>query len=301
MKAAIRKFLEYLDLERGSSPDTLRCYTSDLEQFVTFLKTSTGDEPDPATIDRQHVRNFLGWLVDRENAKSSVARKFSTVRSLFKFLHIRGELDRNPLKVMRTPRQGEHLPRVLTVYEAETIIESAYDDDGPTATRDQAIVETLYSTGARSSELVGMDWEDLSLEDRTVRLRGKGKKERLVPIGLAAVDALRIYRTPGQGPVFLNYKDERLSVRTVGRIVEELAANLGFEGVTPHTFRHSFATHLLNAGADLRCIQDMLGHSSLATTERYTHLAIDRLIEVYTRAHPRSRGRGLNSSPPHAP
>ena len=309
METAIRTFLTYLDVERGASRETIRSYQSDLRQFVAFLKTATDAVPEPTRIDAALVRRFLVWLGGRRDQKSSQARKLATLRSLFKFLHRRGQVPSNPVAHVRTPRLGQRLPRVLTKDEAERVIE--YVDEGIYAARDQAILEALYSTGARVSELVGVNWSDLSLDEGMVRLRGKGKKERLVPIGHVAVEAIQDYlavtpvratRTaaqdaapastlavkPADGPVFRNNRGGRLSVRSVERIVRRYADQLQVGTVTPHTFRHSYATHLLDEGADLRVIQEMLGHASLATTQKYTHLATDRLMEVYDQAHPRS-------------
>ncbi len=312
MEAAILTFLTYLDVERGSSRETIRSYQSDLRQFVTFLKTVTGDVvPEPTQIDVALIRRFLVWLAGRRDKKTSQARKLATLRSLFKFLHRRGQVPSNPVARVRTPRIGQRLPRVLTKDEAERVLESPDSDEGSCAGRDLAILETLYSTGARVSELVGVNWSDLSLDEGMVRLRGKGKKERLVPIGRVATEAIQDYLAvtpvrsspatvrgsasastltvkPTDGPVFRNNRGGRLSTRSVERIVRRYAARLQMGTITPHTFRHSYATHLLDEGADLRVIQEMLGHASLATTQKYTHLATDRLMEVYDQAHPRS-------------
>lgn len=309
METAIRTFLTYLDVERGASRETIRSYTSDLRQFVVFLKTVTDTLPDPTRIDAALVRRFLVWLAERRDKKSSQARKLATLRSLFKFLHRRGEVPSNPVANVRSPRLGQRLPRVLTKDEAERVIESPDADEGTFTARDQAILETLYSTGARVSELVGVNWSDLSLDEGMVRLKGKGKKERLVPVGHVAIEAIQDYLAmipvranpamdknaarplkvkPADGPVFRNNRGGRLSVRSVERIVRRYADRLQVGTVTPHTFRHSYATHLLDEGADLRVIQEMLGHASLATTQKYTHLATDRLMEVYDQAHPRS-------------
>ncbi len=311
METAIRTFLTYLDVERGASRETIRSYQSDLRQFVAFLKTITDAVPDSTRIDAALVRRFLVWLAERKEKKSSQARKLATLRSLFKFLHRRGQVPSNPVAHVRTPRLGQRLPRVLTKDEAERVIESPDSAEGTYAARDQAILETLYSTGARVSELVGVNWSDLSLDEGMVRLRGKGKKERLVPIGHVAIQAIQDYLAvtplrasratveaevsastltvkPADGPVFRNNRDGRLSARSVERIVRRYADRLQVGTVTPHTFRHSYATHLLDEGADLRVIQEMLGHASLTTTQKYTHLATDRLMEVYDQAHPRS-------------
>ena len=312
MEEAIRAFLTCLEVERGSSRETIRGYRSDLRQFVTFLKTDMSDTvPDPLRIDASLIRRFLVWLSGRKDKKSSQARKLSALRSFFKFLHQRGQVPDNPVAQVRTPRQGCHLPRVMTKEEAERLMESPESADGTSFRRDQAILETLYSTGARVGELVGMNWNNLSLDEGMVRLQGKGRKERLVPVGRVAVEALRDYlaMTPwrsGQsdaggvqaasslpvpladGPVFQNNRGGRLSARSVERIVRRYAARLESGAVTPHTLRHSCATHLLDAGADLRVIQEILGHASLSTTQQYTHLAMDRVMEVYDQAHPRA-------------
>ena len=311
MEKAIRAFLNYLDVERGSSRETIRAYQSDLRQFVTFLKTDGRETvPDPLRIDAPLIRRFLVWLSARQDKKSSQARKLAAVRCLFRFLHQRGLVPDNPVAQVRTPRQGRYLPRVMTKDEAERLMESPESADGASVGRDQAILETLYSTGARVGELVGMNWNDLNLDEGMVRLRGKGSKERLVPIGRVAVESIRDYLThtprrsgrsdaggapaasplpvPVDGPVFQNNRGGRLSARSVERIVRRYAARLENGAVTPHTLRHSYATHLLDEGADLRVIQEMLGHASLTTTQQYTHLATDRLMEVYDQAHPRS-------------
>lgn len=334
MEEAIRAFLNHLDVERGASRETIRGYQSDLRQFVAFLTTDTNEAvPAPSRIDASRIRRFLVWLSGRNDKKSSQARKLATLRSFFKFLHQRGQVPHNPVVQVRTPRTGHHLPRVMTKDEAERLMESPTSTDGASVFRDQAILETLYSTGARVSELVGMNWDDLDLNEGMVRLRGKGKKERQVPVGRVAVEAIYDYLTmrpwhsgratardvstasglpvppagwadrvaesgvstasvlpvpPAGGPVFENNRGGRLSVRSMERIVRRYADRLQIGTITPHTLRHSYATHLLDEGADLRVIQEMLGHASLATTQHYTHLATDRLMAVYDRAHPRA-------------
>jgi len=334
MEEAIRAFLNHLDVERGASRETIRGYQSDLRKFVAFLTTDTNEAvPDPSRIDASRIRRFLVWLSGRNDKKSSQARKLATLRSFFKFLHQRGQVPHNPVVQVRTPRTGHHLPRVMTKDEAERLMESPTSTDGASVFRDQAILETLYSTGARVSELVGMNWDDLDLNEGMVRLRGKGKKERQVPVGRVAVEAIYDYLTmrpwhsgratardvstasglpvppagwadrvaesgvstasvlpvpPAGGPVFENNRGGRLSVRSMERIVRRYADRLQIGTITPHTLRHSYATHLLDEGADLRVIQEMLGHASLATTQHYTHLATDRLMAVYDRAHPRA-------------
>ncbi|MDA0739244.1 MAG: tyrosine recombinase XerC [Nitrospirae bacterium] len=312
MEDAIRAFLTHLDLERGASRETLRSYQSDLRQFVGFLKSGGGDTVlGPGDIDPTMIRQFLIWLTDKQEKKTSQARKLACLKSFYRFLNLRELVTTNPTAHIRAPRLGQHLPRVLSKDDAERLMESPDENTGAKTARDRAILETLYSTGARVSELVGMNWGDVNLDDGMVRLRGKGKKERLVPIGQVAIDAIHDYVAVGSAklsadkvadeatvtgsqvfpenhPVFQNNRKGRLSVRTVERVVQQYAGQLQVGSVTPHTLRHSFATHLLDEGADLRVIQELLGHVSLGTTQKYTHLATDRLMEVYDQAHPRA-------------
>ncbi len=312
MEDAIRAFLTHLDLERGASRETLRSYQSDLRQFVAFLRGVHGETvPGPGDIDPTTIRQFLIWLAERQDKKTSQARKLACLKSFFKFLNVRELIATNPAALIRAPRLGQHLPRVLSKDDAERLMESPDEEAGAKTARDRAILETLYSTGARVSELVGMNWGDVNLDDGMVRLRGKGKKERLVPIGQVAIDAIHDYVALGSAklsadknaeesveagsqtfpedrPVFQNNRKGRLSVRSVERMVQQYAGQLQVGNVTPHTLRHSFATHLLDEGADLRVIQELLGHASLGTTQKYTHLAMDRLMEVYDQAHPRA-------------
>lgn len=311
MEDAIRAFLTHLDLERGASRETLRSYQSDLRQFVGFLRGDDGETvPGPGSIDSTTIRQFLIWLTDKQEKKTSQARKLACLKSFYKFLNLREMISTNPTAHIRAPRLGQHLPRVLSKDDADRLMESPEEEAGSKTSRDRAILETLYSTGARVSELVGMNWGDVNLDDGMIRLRGKGKKERLVPIGQVALDAIQDYVAvgsvklsadkvaadveegpvafPEDRPVFLNNRKGRLSVRTVERVVQQYAGQLQVGTVTPHTLRHSFATHLLDEGADLRVIQELLGHASLGTTQKYTHLATDRLMEVYDQAHPRS-------------
>ena len=319
MEDAIRAFLTHLDLERGASRETIRSYESDLRQFVGFLRSGDGETiPSPGSIDPTTIRQFLIWLAEKQEKKTSQARKLACLKSFYKFLNLREMIATNPTTHIRAPRLGQHLPRVLSKDDADRLMESPEDEAGSKTARDRAILETLYSTGARVSELVGMNWGDVNLDDGMIRLRGKGKKERMVPIGQVAIDAIQEYVAVGSAklavdkiaaevsdpgnqafseehPVFQNNRKGRLSVRTVERVVKQYAGQLQVGKVTPHTLRHSFATHLLDEGADLRVIQELLGHASLGTTQKYTHLATDRLMEVYDQAHPRA-GNASNVS-----
>lgn len=298
----------YLQLERGVSPETSRNYQSDLQQFVRHIRLSspTKEAPQPSAIDSFHIRSFLKSLHDQGLKKPSLARKLACLKSFFRFLVEDGRVPRNPATAVRSPRQGTRLPTVLTKDEANSLL------DAPTSQewldlRNHAILETLYASGARVSELVGLNWRDVDLEARSIRLRGKGKKERMVPIGTVAAEAIQEFHrhlphktssrktgTPDHltfnsgSPLFLNVRGGRLTTRSVERMMKQQTEHRFKKSVTPHTLRHSFATHLLDEGADLRAIQELLGHASLATTQKYTHVATDQLMAVYDRAHPRS-------------
>lgn len=310
MDSAIRAFVTFLRAERGASPETIRAYQADLRQFLGFVRTlapAPAAGPAPDQVDALTVRRYLGWLDRRGEKKSSLARKLAALRSWFRYLLREGLVRENPAAAVRTPKLPQYLPKVLSKEDAETLMEGP-EGSALATLRDRAILETLYSTGARVSELAGMNLEDLILSEGLVRLRGKGRKERIVPIGTVALDAIRDYRASlrgtglpvqhARGPrdaLFQNGRGGRLTVRSVERVVEKYSRRLAGGRVSPHALRHSFATHLLDEGADLRAIQEMLGHVSLSTTQKYTHVALDRLLEVYDRAHPRA---GLAASTP---
>lgn len=304
----VEEFLEHLDLGRGLSRHTLRAYRGDLERFLHFLVDYLGiPEKDlrPEDVEAGTVRAFLGSMTRERLAKRSQARTLSAVRSLFKYACREGFLPKNPASSVRTPKLEQTLPRHLRPGEVETLIETEIRE-GSWAVRDRALLEMLYATGLRVGELVSLDWADIDLDARVVRVLGKGSKERMVPFGkpaTAALEAWRIawpeHRQRSKGddredgdPLFLNNRGRRLSDRSVRRIVDQVAIAAGVaEHVHPHTLRHTFATHLLEEGADLRAIQELLGHSSLATTQRYTHVDIDRLLKVYRETHPRAKSK----------
>lgn len=303
MEKNIRAFVAFLKDERGASPETIRAYHSDLRQFLTFAssKRPAGTAPiKPSDVNPMLVREYLYWLDRRQEQKSSMARKLAALRTFYRYLNRNKTRRVNPAAEVRTPKLPQRLPRVLTKDDANALMEFP-EGDGPAARRDRAILETLYSTGARVSELVGMNRADLDVKEGLVRLRGKGRKERIVPIGDVAVEAIKDYlaslprhpspvmRHADQGqPVFRNHRGRRLTARSVARLVARYSAQLAGGRVSPHALRHSFATHLLDEGADLRAIQEMLGHASLATTQKYTHVAMDQLMKVYDQAHPRA-------------
>ncbi len=267
----------------------------------------TSDVPPKALTRRilgitpTDVRAYLAAMRNSEYSKSTIARKLATLRSLYKYLVRIGEIEASPLSVIRTPRQDKPLPKFLDVQQVEALL-NAPDPSTLTGSRDRAILETIYSSGLRIGELVSLNVEDLDEFSEVLRIRGKGKKERLVPLGSKAVAAIDAYRkqrcrlaTAGRGPLFINKFGKRLSDRSIRRKLDEylLAAGIPLN-ISPHTLRHSFATHMLNAGADLRSVQEMLGHASLSTTQIYTHLTTRRLKEVYDKAHPLARAENLS-------
>ena len=301
MVPAKRAFLEYLQVERGSSGHTIRNYLSDLDQFERFLRGGIEEvapvETDWSGIRLDQIRAYLAHLHRQGIRKSSMARKLASLRTFFKYLQREGRVTINPARLAASPRQDKYLPGFLTVDDALALMESRPGGD-TASNRDRAILETFYSTGIRLSELVLLNVNDLNPNEGVVRVQGKGRKERIVPIGAKALGAIEIYLAAvpvrdyheDRRPLFMNRAGRRLSSRSVARVVAKAAARLIRPlRVTPHALRHSFATHLLDGGADLRAIQEMLGHARLSTTQRYTHLTTGRLTEVYDLAHPRAR------------
>ena len=299
----MERFLEHLEEERGFSRHTVRAYRQDLERFLHFLAVDFLSEEvsniRPEAVDALAIRSFLASQARAGLGRQSQARSLSALRSLCRFACREGTLNRNPAEGVRSPKQTRTLPRHLRPGEVETLLEAAEGDE-PLVRRDSAILELLYASGLRVSELAGLDWPDLNLEARTLRVVGKGGKERMVPFGQPATRALASWlevweeiRDPARGPsepVFLNYRGTRLSVRSIRRIIDRYVEKAALAaGVHPHTLRHTFATHLLEGGADLRTIQELLGHSSLSTTQRYTHVELERLLQVYREAHPRAK------------
>jgi len=312
MRRRVENFIEALSAEKGFSPNTCRAYQNDLEQFATYLEDSAsglpamGEKVDVRDVDQIVIRSYLGFLY-KKNQKSTIARKLSTLRSFFRFLVKRGVVKRNPAETVVTPKRGSFVPNYLPVDDMFRLLDGLKEAfrrlDGMQgksilALRNLAIIETLYSTGVRVAELAGMDVEDVDFDKGLVRVIGKGDKERLPPVGEKALGCIRAYldkRTyaagsgiAGNDPLFLNSRGGRLSTRSIARLLEKVVRQLGLlRPISPHGLRHTFATHLLDAGADLRAVQELLGHASLTTTQRYTHVSIDRLMEVYDKAHPR--------------
>jgi len=287
MKDPLTAFLAYLEVERRASPHTVKSYRGDLEDFRTWVGSRASG---PAELDVRDVRAYLATLHTRGLDPVSIARKLAAIRSWFRFLRRRGVVSDNPARQIRGPRLAQKLVSFLPIDETVALMDAG--DPAATA-RDRAIVELLYASGLRVSELVGLDLRDVDLAEMTVRVLGKGGKERIVPFGDAAARALRAcldVRGASAGPVFLNRRGGRLTVRSVHTIVRRHARAAGIvRRVSPHTLRHTFATHLLDSGADLRMIQELLGHSRLSTTQRYTHVGSDQLLRIYDAAHPRAK------------
>ena len=316
LRQAIRDFIDYLRLNRNASKHTARAYEGDLEQFVNAIAASEGrPRPSltPADFSPENVRTYLGVLFHDGVSRASAARKLAAIRTFARWLRREGLVDRDPAALAATPKREQTLPAHLSIDEMNRLLEMP-DRGDPLGRRDQAILEVFYASGLRLSELVGLDLDDLNLNGRMVRVLGKGRKERLVPINQSAADAIRAYlkdrdailraskaggpsRASGAGrasrtehPLFVNYRGERLGPRSIHRLVRKYMAMCSARfGISPHALRHSFATHLLERGADLRGIQEMLGHARLSTTQRYTHVDSAHLLEVYRQAHPRAK------------
>jgi integrase/recombinase XerC len=291
---AVSAFLEHLRKERGSSEHTLRGYQGDLSVFLEFLgESSRGtSEPDPLDVDPKRLRAFSAWLSGRGYAPGTIARRLASLRSFFKFHRRQGTVPVDPTTGLRNPKQPRRLPRALRVEDVISLLDSI-SAGTPLDVRDRAMFETLYGGGLRVAELVGLDLDDLDPERGTVRVRGKGRRERLSPIGPEAAEWLarwlmvRRPERPNEPAIFLNRFGRRLTTRSVDRLFRARLLALGLDPkASPHALRHSFATHLLDRGADLRSVQELLGHRRLTTTQVYTHVSRERLIEAYRRSHP---------------
>lgn len=300
-------FLGYLEIEKGYSPATVRAYAADLDQFALFLAARGKSIADFAAITREDATGFLAQLHRAQEKRSSMARKLSTLRTFFRFLLRQHLVSQSPLAGLRNPRQERRQPRALNVDQAAALMD-APARPGPEGVRDLALAELLYGSGLRVSEALSLTVDDVRADRGFVRVRGKGSKDRLAPLSEASRLRLRDYLAERDRlhpdasdlTLFLGARGGALSRREALRIIERLAASAGLnQGVHPHTLRHSFATHMLEAGADLRSVQEMLGHAKLSTTERYTHLDMRRIMQVYDAAHPhsdKSRTAGPNGS-----
>ena len=301
----IKTFCEFLSSEKGYSKSTCRCYAHDLLEFITIVARREHPDGDAqvvlAALRPEQITNLMirGYLValHKKNKKSTIARKLSAIRSFFKYLVKHGMLQTDPSSAVLTPKQSKPIPTYLVVDDMFRLLD-AIETNTLFGKRNRALFETMYSAGLRVSELSGMNVFDLDVAGRIVRVVGKGNKERRVPVGRKAIEQVRTYRRHLQqetgisekedGPLFLNKYQNRLSTRSIARILDKMARRSGLSvSVSPHALRHSFATHMLDAGADLKVVQELLGHKSLSTTQRYTHVSISRLMETYDKAHPR--------------
>ncbi len=290
----IEAFMAYLKHEKNASPHTIASYRRDLLQLAQYLEERKSNLDE---VDNIILRGFLATRYDKGEKKSTIGRKLAAIRSFFQFCMRKHWMLHNPAKVVSTPKQDKPVPSFLTEEEMKTFLDLP-QTNRTLDLRDRAVMELLYATGIRVSELVGINLEDVNFSEWLIRIRGKGKKERLVPFGRVAEESLRSYlrvrNLINKGkveikPVFLNYRGRKLSARSVERIVDKYIRRSAVRRkISPHSLRHSFASHLLSRGADLRVIQELLGHESLATTQKYTHIDLKHLLEVYRKSHPRS-------------
>ncbi|MDR3638022.1 MAG: tyrosine recombinase XerC [Isosphaeraceae bacterium] len=294
MHSTVAAYLDHLRGERNASAHTVRSYEDDLTLFGQFLAETVGASADPTQVDARQLRRYSAWLSGRGYAASTVARRLASLRSFYRYQRRQGQIAHDPAGGLRNPKQPQRLPRLLRVDEVIRLLDAIPTNDA-LGVRDRAMFETLYGGGLRVSELVGLNIDDLDSEQDLLRVRGKGRRERLCPIGRMAMSWIAQWlpqRRPkqvGERAVFLNRFGTRLTTRSVGRLLEEHLAAQGLNpAASPHTLRHSFATHLLDRGADLRSVQELLGHRSLTTTQIYTHVTKERMLDVYREAHPRS-------------
>ena len=328
MTGHVKAFLQFLKLNRNVSPHTVRAYESDLTQFLQRVAKETGTTPhelEPSQLDRAAIRSFLGEIHKQGQSRATAARKLAAARTFLRYLRREGMIEADPGALIATPKREVRMPAHLSEDEMARLI-TAPTDETPLGRRDRASLELFYASGLRLSELVGLDVEDVNLRAKMVRVLGKGGKQRIVPFNTSAATALRAYSTdralivregregapaarassrhPGsmnnvgpreprkKDPLFVNYRGTRLTMRSVDRLVRRyVAACSARMGISPHALRHSFATHLLQRGADLRAIQELLGHARLSTTQRYTHVNATQLLAVYQRSHPRAQRR----------
>jgi integrase/recombinase XerC len=306
MQTAVQAFLRHLRLEKNVSQLTLKSYADDFESFDAYLQDRIGHVPPPDELSIAELRGYVTYLHDCQYARTTIARRLACLRSFFRYTTREGITQTNIAKALRTPRVGRKLPHFLTNEQVISLLEAPPAND-PMGLRDRAILETLYSAGLRVSELVGLDLDDWDRAANIIRVYGKGKKERIAPIGSHAARALERWlevresdkEAPAdeRGAIFVNRFGRRLTTRSIGRILEKYLQVTGLDSITsPHTLRHSFATHLLDGGADLRSVQELLGHKSLTTTQIYTHVSTRRMQDAYEQAHPHAvKSRGKNA------
>jgi integrase/recombinase XerC len=312
MLTDLKAFLRFLRLNRNASAHTVRAYSSDLSQFLTHTAGALGIRRDaltPAQLDRNAIRGFMAQLHKTGQSRASAARKLASVRTFLRYLRREEKIEDDPGALVPTPKRDVRMPAHLSEGDMDALLDAP--PDSPLGRRDRAILELFYASGLRLSELVGLDIDDANLAQRMVRVLGKGGKQRLVPFNQSAASAVRAYlkdrdvlvgqarrtrheaASRARDPLFVNYRGGRLTVRSVDRLVRRYVASTSARiGISPHALRHSFATHLLQRGADLRAIQELLGHARLSTTQRYTHVNAAQLLEVYRKSHPRARSSG---------
>jgi integrase/recombinase XerC len=292
----VADFLKHLRAERNCSEHTALGYSKDLAKFQGFL----GPDVTWKEVDHVMIRAFLSELYERGLSKPSVARALAAIRSIYKWLAIEGKVKQNPAALVSSPKLPKRLPRVPSIEEMNSVLDTQMPEHASFQERETLMFELLYGSGVRNSELVGMNLEDIRLPEEAILVRGKGKKERFVPLSETAADALKQYLPKrnelvtrfkrGHAALMVNQRGERLTTRSVGRIVKQIAIAKGLPAdIHPHTLRHAFGTHMLAEGADLRAIQELLGHSRLSTTQRYTHLSTRQIVDVYDRTHPKAR------------
>jgi len=298
MQQELSDFLRHLGVEKNASAHTVKSYREDLQQAIEYFTTQLGSQPRLERITTRMVRAYLAWLAEQSYARTTIARRLAALRSFFRYHCRHGRLQENPTDSLKGPRQERKLPHFLTEADLQLLLEAPLRE-GILGLRDRAILETLYSAGLRVSELTGLNLEDVNLDAGLATIRGKGKRERLALLGRPALRAMQawlevrasVLEATGRATpaVFINRRGGRLNVRSVGRLVHKYLMQAGLDPRTsPHTLRHSFATHLLDRGADIRSVQELLGHRNLTTTQVYTHLTTTRLHDSYRRAHPRA-------------
>jgi len=294
MDGTVSGFLNYLKIERRASEHTIRSYEHDLGLYCLHLSETQGEGTNPAAADPIRLRRYSAWLTGQGYAASTVARRLACLRSFFRYLRRRGSLAADPSVGLRNPKQPRRLPRLLRIDEVIRLLDGV-PTDTPPGVRDRTMLETLYGGGLRVSELVGLNLDDLDFDQDLVRVRGKGRRERLCPLGPMAFHWLKCWiplrrpRRAFEKAVFLNQRGTRLTTRSIGRLLEAHLLRAGLTNTaSPHTLRHSFATHLLDGGADLRSVQELLGHRNLTTTQIYTHVTQERLLDIYHQTHPRA-------------
>ncbi len=301
MKENIESFLNYLAVEKGFSQNTIFAYNNDLNQLADFVEDEAvrrGSTPSWASFGRQGVLSYLLNLKERNYAATTIARKVAAMRSYFEFMMNEGNIEDNPAQNIASPKVGRALPRPISISQVRRLLDEPAKQSKSEAKRDTAILQLLYASGMRVSELVSLNLNDVDLVGGFVRCFGKGYKERIIPIAPRAAQAVDDYlkklrphliHSPDEPALFLNARGERLTRQGLWQILKEYAKSVGLEGITPHTLRHSFATHMLSGGADLRSVQELLGHANISTTQVYTHLTTDHIRQTYEKSHPRAK------------